>query len=113
MTIREVLTQVDDLKPNSYTEEDKLVWLKEVENKIYQDIVCTHEDAVAMTDFKDDSNDLIAHSPYDNLYVSYLCAKIDFFNRETEGYNNQMIMFNTEYQGFANWYNRNHMPKEM
>ena len=110
MKIREVITNVDDLKPNAYSEEDKKRWLKEIETKIYKEIVMTHEDACEMTDFTNENSNLIAQTPYDTLYITYVCAKIDFYNNETARYNNQMMMFNQEYFEFGNWYNRNHMP---
>ena len=31
-------------------------------------------------------------------------------NSETQRYNKRMTMFNSAYQGWANWYNRTHMP---
>ena len=110
MTIREVLTQTDDLYANAFSEEDKLQWLKQIEEKIYKEIVLTHEDAVEMTDFDDDTNELIAVSPYDSLYINYLIAQINKYNNETVRYNNAMIIFNEEYQEYANYYNRTKMP---
>ena len=108
MKIRDVITKVDDIKPNSYSEEDKLQWLEDIENKIHGEIVMQYVDPVEMTDFSDDESELIAPNPYDNLYISYIIAKIDFYNNETTRYNNSMIMFNEEYQAFINYYNRTH-----
>ena len=110
MKIREVITQVDDLYANAMTEEDKLQWLENIENKIYKEIVLTHEDQVPMTDFSDDDNTLIAPTPYDSLYINYIIAKIHQYTNETVRYNNAMIIFNQQYQEFANWYNRTKMP---
>ena len=47
---------------------------------------------------------LIASEPYDKMYKEYLFAMIDFNNREYESYNNNMIMYNTTLEAFANWY---------
>ena len=110
MKIREVLTQVDDLYANAFSEEDKLKWLQDIENKIYKELVLTHHEPVEMTDFDDDDNELIAPSPYDNLYINYIIANINKYNNETVRYNNAMIIFNQQYQEFANWYNRTKMP---
>lgn len=113
MTIREVITRVDNLVPNSYEDEEKLSWLEEIENQIYKELVLTHEIERVMTNFRDQTSELIAPSPYDNLYISYLQAKINFYQREFMGYNNAMAMFNSEYKEFANWFNRTYYPKEM
>ena len=110
MKIREVITQVDDLYANAFSEEDKLEWLKQIENKIYTELVLTHHEPVEMTDFSDDDNELIAPSPYDSLYINYIIAQINKYNNETVRYNNAMIIFNNEYQDYANWYNRTKLP---
>ena len=110
MKIREVLTQVDDLYANAFSEEDKLQWLQQIEEKIYKELVLTHHEPVEMTEFDDDDNELIAPAPYDSLYINYIIANINKYNNETVRYNNAMIIFNQEYQEFANWYNRTKMP---
>lgn len=110
MTIREVISQTDELLVNAFNDEQKLEWLKNIENKIYQEIVLKHENQVPMTDFENDNNELIAKTPYDNLYTSYLIAMIFKYTQETQRFNNAMIVFNQEYQEFANYYNRNNMP---
>ena len=110
MEIRDVLTKVDNLLVNAIDEDTKLDWLKNIEDKIYKEIVLTHENQVLMTDFSEDNNELIAKSPYDNLYISYIIAQIFNYNFETVRYNNAIITFNQEYQEYANWYNRQNMP---
>ena len=110
MTIQEVLTRTDNLLVNAVDEEQKLSWLKNIEDKIYKEVVLLHENPVEMTDFSDFENELIAPEPYDNLYISYLIAQILYYTFETIRYNNAMITFNQEYQEFCNYYNRENMP---
>ena len=110
MTIREALNIVDKLLPNVYDEEDKMKGLKDIESQIYREIILTHENPIEMTDFTDDSSELFAPSPYDNLYTSYVEAQIYFTQKEIPRYNNTMAVFNEEYREYANWYNRNVMP---
>ena len=110
MTIREVISQTDELFTNAFSDEQKMKWLHDIESKIYKEIVLTHHHHVEMTDFDDDSNELIAPSPYDSLYINYIIAQIHKYNNETVRYNNFMIIFNNEYQEFANWYNRTKLP---
>ena len=49
--------------------------------------------------------------PWDRMYISYLESQMDYANAEYGRYNNSAAMFQAEYDGFANWYNRTHMPK--
>ena len=37
--------------------------------------------------------------------------QIDYTNGEYDKYNNSAEMYNTAWQAYANYYNRNHMPK--
>lgn len=54
---------------------------------------------------------LVVPDAYAELYKYYLYAMIDFATGETERYTNSMMMFNSSYQNFSNWYNRTHKAK--
>lgn len=43
MTINELLTEVDDLKPNLYDDRQKIKWINQVEGRIIKEILETHE----------------------------------------------------------------------
>ena len=59
----------------------------------------------------DTETELLVAEPYDEMYVHWLAAQIDWYNREYEGYNNENAMFEAEYSVFRNAFNRTHMPK--
>lgn len=118
MTIQEVITQCDELKPNQYDYEQKINWLDEIEGKIWKEIM---EQRVPDVDENgnpvkvfhgyhidtDAGTELLADM-YSELYLYYLMAKIDFFNGETQRYNVDSSMFNEAYMGFADYYYRAH-----
>ena len=117
MKISEALSLIDDLKHNTYSDADKIRWLSELDGRIKEDIVDTHEDAelVSFTGYDvdtDRSTELIAKAPHDDIYIKYLEAKIDYANGESGKYNNSIIAFNDVYSAFRNYYNRKHMPLE-
>lgn len=123
MTIREAINRADTIRPNQYTDEIKIQWLSELDERIFNDIISTHEDNPYIDTideggntvkgivfpYTDDSISLIAASPYDVLYSSYLVAMIDEANEETTRYTNSSIKYNVQYQDYAKWYNRNHL----
>ena len=115
MKIIEAITRCDDLKPNGYTTEDKIEWLSRLDGRIKNDIIDNHEGAedVVFNGYTADTNtetELIVAAPYDDLYIHWLHAQIDYANGEIYKYNNCMAMFNASLQTFSNYYKRTHMP---
>jgi len=114
MTIREAIDRVDAIKPNAFTRFDKINWLNELDGKIFEEVIKTHEGApaahYAYTEDTDGMTELLASAPYDDVYPAWLEAMIDLKNREIVSYNNSMAVFNAKYADFVNWYNRTHMP---
>ena len=59
----------------------------------------------------DDKNFLLlAPPPYDQMYISWLESRINYANAEYGRYNNAIAIFQSEYEAYRNWYNRNHLP---
>ena len=118
ITIAEIIEQVDKLKVNQYTESDKIKWLSELDGKIINEVIESHEDSEVylksdeynVPPYTDNTQFLLIDKPYEQVYVYYLMTKIDFFNAEYERYNNNMSMFNEAYAEFRRFYNREHMP---
>ena len=114
MTIMEIINHLDAVKPNSYSQDEKIKWLNQVEWMIKKEIVDTHEGAEKhpFNGYTMGSlmKSVIAPPPYDKLYVHWLEAQIDYANGEYSKYNNSITMFNASYGEFAKWYNREHMP---
>lgn len=117
MNVKDIIEKVDYLKPNDYTEEDKIMWLKTIEAKIWQEIILTHvkPDGLHMYPLDLDSTPFaIKYSENENqfvdLYVYYLMAMIDKSNEEIERYINQIALFNNEYQLFSNYWHNKYMP---
>ena len=115
MTIIEAINRIDSLKPNSQSTEDKIAWLSIVDGEVKENIINTHEgsDKVAFNGYTEDTpldTVLLVPAPYDDIYIKWLEAQIDYANGETKRFNNSIIMYNTAYSAFSRYYNRNHMP---
>ena len=116
MTIRECIDIVDSIKPNQYSDEDKVRWLSFLDGSIINDVLKTHEGYEGQyDDFVGYPTDnlgvsLVVSAPYDRLYTAYLKMKIDEENGETARYNNSMTMFNSYLTEYKRWYNKTHMP---
>ena len=116
MTIIEAINRIDSLKPNSYSQEDKIMWLSTLDGDVKTNIIDTHEgsESVTFNGYEADvplDTVLLVPAPYDDVYIKWLEAQIDYANGETSRFNNSIVMYNTAYSAFQRYYNRTHMPK--
>ena len=94
MTIIEAINRIDALKPNTYPQPTKVYWLSNLDGIVFNKIIKTHEGAEGK-DFKGYSDDipmdteLIVSAPYDDIYLKWLEAQIDYANGEYDKYNNR------------------------
>lgn len=116
MTILEAISVVDRQKPNTYSQQDKVRWLGELDGIVKTEIIDTHEggEDVVFAGYGDGvplTTELLIPAPYDGVYIRYLEMKIDYANAEYGKYNNSAAEYNTAFSAFEKYYNREHMPK--
>lgn len=116
MTIIEAINHIDELKPNGYSQEDKILWLSRLDGRVKTEIINTHEGAEdsAFTGYTEETpldTELLIPHPYDEVYGLWLEAQISFANGEYARYNNSISSFNYAYQAYERFYHREHMPK--
>lgn len=118
MKIHEAIAEVDHLKPNMFDEKVKITWLSRLDTRIYQEIICTHrynegEEEITFDGYteNDGETELLVGQPYDEMYVRWLEAQIDYNNMEFDGFNASNSVFESIYGNFRNAYNQSHMPK--
>lgn len=116
MKISEVISRVDSLKPNDFTDTEKLGWLSDLDLQIKTEIIDTYEGAENCTvnGYNEETSQetvLLAYAPYDEMYIHYLQAKIDYYNGEFNRYNANISVFNTVYDNFQAHYARTHKSK--
>lgn len=116
MTIEKAINMLDTVKPNAYSTEEKIAWLSEIDGRIKTEIIDTHEggESIVYEAYSSDTSldtELVVKPPYDDIYVLWLMLKIEFYDNETQRYNNTKTMFNARYADFQNFYNRTQMPK--
>ena len=115
MTIRDAITRLDALIFNTYTDSDKVEWLSRLDTEIKQQIIDTHEGAgnVSFSGYTENTPGdtvLLVPSPYDEVYLRWMEAQIHYYNGEYDKFNASIVMYNTAFDNYANYYNRNHMP---
>ena len=115
MTINEAIFRIDSIKPNGYSMPEKIKWLSTLDGMIKREIIDTHEGAekVTFNGYDENSNlttALLVPAPYDDIYLRWLEAQIDYANNEYGKYNNSITLYNSAYANFDRYYNRTHMP---
>ena len=116
MTLIEAITQIDSIKPNSYSQPDKIRWLSNLDWVVKTEIIDTHEggEDVVFGGYNESTpleTELLLPNSHSDIYTKWLEAQIDYANGEYGKYNNSTEAFNTLYAAFERYYNRTHMPK--
>lgn len=116
MNITEIITSVDELRPNGYDVNQKTGWLSEIEGMIVDEIYNMAEgnDIVfdGYTYELDAEKETLLPNRFTDIYIHYLKAKIELNDDELTQYNKEVMVYQAAYSQFAAWYRRNHMPKQ-
>ena len=116
MKIVEAIDRIDGLKHNTYTQGEKIGWLSRLDSMVKRLIIDTHEggEDIVFTGYdanEDMQKELLVKAPFDEIYLRWMEAMIDYHNGEITGYNASKSLFNAHYEAFKAWYGRTHMPK--
>lgn len=110
MTPNKAIEIVDKLKLNSYSEEDKLRWINELDGMVQRLVI--QSDNVTEYAYPDDMDkELLIPAPFDDCYTLFLEAKIDYYNREYANYNNSAMMFEAQFNEYKKDYIRKHQAR--
>lgn len=110
MTPNKAIEIIDSLRPNSYSEEDKLRWINELDGMV-QRLVFQNDEIIQYQYSDDMDRELMIPAPFDDSYTLFLEAKIDYYNREYANYNNSATMFEAQFAEFKKAYIREHPAK--
>lgn len=113
MTVQEAIDYTDTLKPNPYPDSIKRDWLSRLDGKIYEELLCTHEDPPAsFQPYADSTADLLVPEPWcGDVYNYYLQSMIDRETGEIAKYNQSAGLYNQAYLEYGAAYNRTHAPR--
>ena len=116
MKVIEAIHKIDNLKFNAFSQDQKVGWLSRLDQMVKTQVIDTHEggEGVTFTGYDSDTDldtELLVGAPFEEVYLRWMEAQIDYHNGEIDKYNISITMFNTEFEAFENWYRRNHIPK--
>lgn len=99
-TMNTVIEYVDRMKPNVYSDDDKYRWINTVEGLVSHEV--HNEPDYSLPD--DADAPLLIPAPYDEIYILYVFAMIDFHNSEYNAYNNTVLLFTERLNQYKTWY---------
>jgi hypothetical protein len=106
MKPQSIISRVDDVKPNTFSDETKLSWLNTAEGYVAVQI---HK--VDFTPHESISDvDLLVTAPYSVLYEYYLKAMIDYENKDFESYSTNTVLYNAAFSDYSKYYIRTTTP---
>lgn len=109
-TLKEIISLVDTINPNAYSDEVKAFWVNEVESYIQGEIFnIAPLDITPYVPYSECMDvPLTLGDSYEKIYTTYLNAMIDFANKDFASYNNDLALYNTYIDEYAKWYIRHH-----
>jgi hypothetical protein len=116
MRIIDAINQINNLKPNTYSETQKILWLSQLESMVKRLVIDTHEggEGISFDGFTEDvdtNTQLLMPAPFDVAYLYWLEAQIHYANEDIDMYNSAIMMFNSAFSEYKADYKRNHASK--
>lgn len=116
MTIIEAINITDSFKFNTFSPENKIMWLSKLDSMIKRHVIDAYlgGEAIVFTQYTVDTpldTKLLVESPHDGIYQKWLEAQIDLANGEYDRYNASITLFNDEYENFVKKYGKMHRHK--
>lgn len=115
MTISEAINTLDSQKHNTFSRQDKLGWLSRLDGQIHRELLCAGTGQVdgfsGYTTETDPDTKLLVPAPWDEIYLHYMTAQIDYLSGELTRYTNAALLYNTTLASYVRHYNRTHTPQ--
>jgi hypothetical protein len=93
MTIAQIITSIDGIKPNEFSADQKVLWISTLEGRIQTEIWLRgpDEELLSYSGYTASQNIVpMVQAPYDDIYVQFLAAMIDYYRGEYGKYQNTM-----------------------
>ena len=109
MTIKELIDYVGEIRPNSYGNQTKMVWINEIEGAVQTEIMGLYPADLMSYDANTDlDTELLVKAPHAKLYAWYVVAMMDLVSMGDAAYENSYRIFNKFWDEYARWYLRTH-----
>lgn len=114
-TYREIIARVDDARPNGYSEQTKFRWLAMLEGKVAADVFLMDIAQIRELEPKWPESldrETLVSFPHDDIYDTWLEAKILAADKEYSDYQNAIEYHNEHFNNFVKWFARVYRPAQ-
>ncbi len=109
-TLADVITKVDSLKPNVFSQSQKRDWVYSLEMQIREFKNLYTNEETDMLFLNDENATLTLDAQWTDIYVYYLMSMIDMANCDVVMYNNNTALFNEILKNWQKKFRRENMP---
>ena len=114
MTAGELITGADALHPNAFSTGQKLLWLRELDMMVADELLATHafsDPSARPAESYTEQTVLLVPEPYGReLYSAWIYGKMDMANGESDRFNRSAGHFNSAWRQYADYVNRTTLP---
>lgn len=111
-TLADVITKVDSLKPNVFSQSQKRDWVYSLEMQIREFKNLYTDEETDMLFLNDENATLTLDAQWTDIYVYYLMSMIDMANCDVVMYNNNTALFNEMLKSWQKKFRRENVPEK-
>ena len=112
MTVAQAIEHVDTLAPNMLSHPEKCRHFAVLDERVlYEMYQPGHLTPPVCTDVGDPAAELMIPSPYDEAYIYYTAAMIEYARGESARYNEHIAMFHTLWGAYSDHFRRIPLPR--
>jgi hypothetical protein len=109
-TLADVITKVDSIKPNVFSQSQKRDWIYSLEVQIREFKNLYTDEETDMLFLNDENATLCLDIQWTDIYVYYLMSMIDMANCDVVMYNNNTALFNEMLKSWQKKFRRENLP---
>lgn len=117
VTLNKLIENIIHLRGLEFGTDIMVGWVNEIEAQAVEQVI-NHAEGYDL-EFapyeyeRDGERMLLIPDQFQDVYINYLFAKIDFNNQETERYNNDVAMLESAWSGYESWHIRTYKQKPL
>ena len=112
-TLRHMIRMADAIRPNAFSDAVKTAWLSGVEGRIQLEVFLLEPTEVVSYTWPEDADkQLLTEPPFDDVYLHWLEAQIDYADGEYDKAANSFAMFNNAMAEYTRFIARRYAPAD-